>query len=642
MKRQYKIAIVSFTSILMTLLICPNIAGAQNKNDTLKEVSVRGKHNISEDVKLNEFAPGQKVKTIDSSTLQQYYLQNMAGLLAQQTSVFVKSYGFNGLATLNFRGSSAAQSTILWNGVPIQNAALGIADVSTLPVSFMSKVNVVYGGSAALWGSGNVGGALILEQEAPVFDSGKKTLSASGGSGSFGQYMGGLNGSISFKRWYLSANTFAQIATNNFPYTDRSATRHNMPNGQLASQAGMLSAAYKVNTNNVISFSGWYQEYERQLPPALFETFSGKQQHEASLRLLADWNRKTEKSAWHAKSSLIRDVAQYKDDTVMIRSDNVVYQYYQELGWKKNFDRYGQLLVFAPVQLSWMTIAVTNDLKQQAKMAIAAAYSIKRFDERLNIAINARGEQINTQSFLLPGASASFAITHWLGIRLNAQRTYRAPTLNELYYFPGGNPGLKPEHGWNEDAGYMLKVKTGGFTFFHDLSVYNRNIHDWIIWLGGAIWTPHNIAEVNSRGIETENNITYTTGDWKFHIGINTAYGLATTIASYIPNDGSEGKQIPYAPRYNGQANLGFGYKKLSVNYNHTYTGYRFITTDESEYTLPYQTGNVQLMYNTSIRKHNIQLTGQCNNIWNQQYEVVSGRPMPGINWLAGFKVSIL
>ena len=97
----------------------------------------------------------------------------MASLLAQQEPVFVKSYGFNGLATLNFRGSSSAQSQVLWNGVPIQNAALGIADISTLPVSFMAKVNIVYGGSAALWGSGNVGGALMLENETPVFGPGQ-------------------------------------------------------------------------------------------------------------------------------------------------------------------------------------------------------------------------------------------------------------------------------------------------------------------------------------------------------------------------------------------------------------------------------------------------------------------------------------
>jgi len=172
--------------------------------------------------------------------------------------------------------------------------------------------------------------------------------------------------------------------------------------------------------------------------------------------------------------------------------------------------------------------------------------------------------------------------------------------------------------------------------------VFNRDIHDWIIWLGGAIWTPHNIAEVHSRGVETENNITYSVGKWKLHMGLNTAYVLSTTVASYIYNDGSLGKQIPYTPRYNGQANAGFTYKNLSVNYIHTYTGYHFITTDESEYLPPYQTGNLQLMYNAHVQHHLWQLTGQCNNIWNEQYQVVASRPMPGINWLLGIKISLL
>ncbi len=630
---------IIITAITSFCISAPSYA--QNKTDTLKEVKVNARHNPSSDVKVNEFSPGQKVKTIDSTTLQQYQMQNMANLLTQQVPVFVKSYGFNSLATLNFRGSSAAQSMVLWNGIPIQNAALGIADVSTLPVLFMSNVNIVYGGSAALWGSGNVGGALLLEHEKPFFDSGKKSLSVSGGIGSFSQYAGGLKGSISGKRWYLSANVFAQTAVNNFSYTN-AGLQKNMPNDHLQSAAGLVHTAYKINHQNVVSLSAWYQQYDRQIPPTLFEASSGKKQTDGSLRLLADWKRQTEKNTWYAKTSFIRDGVNYADTAVQIKSENITCQYYQELGWKKQFHEYGQLLLFMPLQIAWNSIPAASDTQRQNKTALATAYDLKLFDSRLNIAVNARGERINTHSILLPGADASFAITHWLMARGNLQRTYRTPTLNELYYFPGGNTSLKPEQGWNEDAGYTLKIKPGNFTFYHDLSVYNRDIHDWIIWLGGAIWTPHNIAEVHSRGVETENNISYATGNWKFHFGVNTAYVLATAVSSYIYNDGSIGKQIPYTPRYNGQANIGAGYKQLSVNYNHTYTGYRFITTDESTWLPPYQTGNVQLMYITSISRHSLQFTGQCNNIWNQQYEVVGSRPMPGVNWLLGCKLGIL
>ena len=618
-------------------------AFAQNTKDTiLKEVSIQTKKSVSGDARINEFSPGQKIKTIDSITLQQYQLQSMANLLSQQAPVFVKSYGFNGLATLNFRGSSAAQSEVLWNGVPIQNSALGIADVSTLPVLFMNKVNVVYGGSAALWGSGNVGGALLLENETPLFDTARHTLSFSGGLGSFSQYLGDLQGSIANKRWYFSANVFAQTALNNFPYTNSAGEKANMPNDHLHSEAGLLHAAYKISEGNVVSLSAWYQQYDREIPPALFETYSVKDQLDGSLRLLADWKRQTANNTWYAKSSFIRDDVHYKDSAVALNTNNIAYQYYQELGWKKQLHQYGELLLFIPVQISWINIPDSNTTKYQDKIALAGAYDYKCFHNQLNIAVNARGEIINTQSIFLPGADASLAVTNWLSLRANVQRTYRTPSLNELYYNPGGNAALKPEQGWNEDAGYTVKIKTGNVILYHDLSVFTRDIHDWIIWLGGDIWTPHNISEVHSRGVETENNIIYTIGKWKLHLGINTSYVLATTVTSYIYNDGSIGKQIPYTPRYNGQANIGFTYKNLSVNYNHTYTGYRFITTDESSYLLPYQTGNLQLMYTTTISRHSLQLIAQCNNIWDQQYQVVADRPMPGINWQAGFKVMVL
>jgi len=621
---------------------------AQQRDTALHEVNVHGKHKVSNDTRINIFSPGQKVTTIDSTTLQQYQLQNLANLLSQQEPVFVKSYGFNGLATLNFRGSSAAQSAVLWNGVPIQNAALGIADVSILPVLFMSKVNIVYGGSAALWGSGNVGGALLIEHDAPVFDSGRKTLSLSGGAGSFSQYSGGLKGSISGKRWYFSANVFAQSARNNFQFTNSAGKTIAMTNSQLQSAAVMVQAAYKIKEQNVISLCVWYQQYDREIPPALFETNSVKKQTDGSLRTLLHWSRQSVDNTWYVKSSLVRDEVNYRDDAIEIRSDNIVYQYYQELGWKRTLHEFGQLLLFMPVQAAWLN--QPDGMKQQTKAALAGAYDIKRFNNRLDVAVNGRGEMITqqpknsgTQRYIfLPGMDASFAITDWLSVSGNVQRTYRVPTLNELYYFPGGNTGLKPEQGWSEDAGYTVKIKVGGVTILHDLSVFTRDIHDWVYWVGGAIWTPHNIAEVHSRGVETENNMTYTTGKWKFHAGVNTAYVLATTVSSYFPNDGSIGKQIPYAPRYNGQVNVGFSFSKISVNYNHTYTGYRFTTTDESTYLLPYQTGNVQLMYNTTASKHSLQLTGQCNNVWNERYEVVDQRPMPGINWLLGFKLGIL
>jgi len=114
------IKILCKVTLIMALGININDAIAQNINDTvLHEVKVHGRHKVTAETKINDFSPGQKVKTVDSATLQQYQLQSMGNLLSQQEPVFVKSYGFNELATLSFRGASAAQSAVYWNGVPI-------------------------------------------------------------------------------------------------------------------------------------------------------------------------------------------------------------------------------------------------------------------------------------------------------------------------------------------------------------------------------------------------------------------------------------------------------------------------------------------------------------------------------------------
>lgn len=630
--------------------------------DTLKEVKIKAKRvkeKTANDERLNTYSPGQNVVTIDSVTLEQYKFQSMANLLSQQVPVFVKSYGLNNVATLNFRGASAAQSQVYWNGIPLQNAALGIADVSLLPVSLMNKVNVVYGSSSALWGSGNVGGALLIENDLPSFDdSGSFVHSVSAVAASYGHYQFGLKSSMATKRFVISANLFGQSANNDFTYKDITGSELRMNNAQLQSGVGLIQAGYKINDRNTLSARVWYQQYYREIPPALFESVSLKNQRDESLRLMMDWKRNGNSTNTYAKLAYIRDFVWYRDTTAFINSQNYTNQLYAEVGVDHIFNDHHKLLIFTPVHMSWIDRVTIGDRYEQNRFALAAAYLFTGLNEKLNVSVNGRGEVVNDNSYLLPGINTSYAVNKYLVLRANVQRTYRVPTLNELYYTPGGNINLKPEKGWNEDVGYSLTTgeyemertdmndKYGSFmemkrmkrlVITHSLSAYNRVVDDWIMWFGGAIWTPQNIATVHSRGLQTENKLTYLhRKETTLHLSVNGSYTLATTMSSYIPNDGSIGKQIPYTPLYNGQGNIGATWRHLYFNYNHTYTGLRYITTDESFGIAAYTVGNLQLMYTFLLGGNQLQLTGQCNNIWNTQYQVVNARPMPGINWLVG------
>lgn len=659
------------TALLIAMLFSFGITYGQVA-DTLKEVNVKAqKEQRSNESRINVYAPGQHVITIDKRTLDQYEFQDMANLLSQQVPVFVKSYGLNNIATLNFRGASSAQSQVYWNGIPIQNAALGIADVSLLPVALMNKVNVVYGSSSALWGSGNVGGALLVENDLPAFnDSGNFEQSVSAVAGSFGHYRFGLKSAYAAKRLALSANFFGQSALNDFSYTDADGNSQNMRNAELGSGVGLLQAAYKINDYNTITARGWYQQYYREIPRALFESNSVKNQRDESLRLMVDWTYEKNNSKLYGKTAYIRDYLWYRDSSVSVNSQNYTSQVYLETGLEHSLNVNNRVLLFAPVQLNWIERPSIGDRYTQNRYAIAGAYvysGLYNWDKRYNrlqVSFNGRAEVVDDKSYLLPGINAQYRINTRLSIRANVQRTYRVPTLNELYYVPGGNPDLQPEKGWNTDVGYTLttgkyKKVARDLTFVdndnpksgivpggpykkkivatHSISAYNRVIHNWILWFGGAIWTPHNIATVHSRGLQTENTVSYSiNSDWEVRLAVNGAYTLATTVASDVPGDGSIGKQIPYTPLYNGQGNIGLVYRKLYFNYNHTYTGLRYITTDESYGLEAYTIGNLQLMYSFLLGDNPLRITAQCNNIWNADYKVVNARPMPGINWLFG------
>ncbi len=627
---------------ILFLLFC-NISKAQEKKlKTFEKNHYPNNHKNNPDERLKTFAPGMKILEIDSTVLAQYQMQNMGQLLNQKAPVFIQSYGINNIATLHFRGSSAAQSQVFWNGIPLNNASLGIADISLLGVGTFDKISIAFGGSSALLGSGNIGAAVMLSSDFNKHDSAHKwSNQLATEAGSFGQYKMMLRTQYNSTKQSLSVKLFGQKAANNFDFTLLDGKSSKMSNASLSSYAAIIDYSYRWNQSTAMQFSFWQQHFDREIPPALFESSSTKKQEDDAFRLFLGFEKsKKNGTKYYSKTGFTKDQMNYEDSAVHLFSRNATHQFYEEFGIKKNINNQHQVLLFVPVNFSWTKPQNDSQTRYQSKVAIAGSYLFVSKNEKLRAAINTRVEQINSKTFFLAGANISYSILPFLKVRANVQKSYRAPTLNEWYYQPGGNPNLKPERGWSEDAGYELKIPIGARIIFqHDLSIYNRNIHDWITWFGGAIWTPHNISEVQSRGLETANYLLWKNKNLSIKLGWNTSYVLATTVRSAIPNDGSIGKQIPYTPRYSGNTNFDINYKKIQMSYNHTFVGYRFTTTDESEYVPPYQLANLFVAFNSHIQKMNYKIYLQCNNCWNEPYQVVHLRPMPMRNFSAGLSI---
>src|SRR5690606_5715624 len=134
--------------------------------------------------RLSDFASGLKTQAIDSATMARYRPADLGTLLEMESPIFIKSYGLGSLATTSFRGGSANHTAVLWNGFNIGSPMNGQIDLSLVPVGIADEVSIQYGGASALWGSGAVGGSVLLNST-PVFDSGL-TVDAGASFGSFG------------------------------------------------------------------------------------------------------------------------------------------------------------------------------------------------------------------------------------------------------------------------------------------------------------------------------------------------------------------------------------------------------------------------------------------------------------------------
>lgn len=659
-----------FLSFLTLSLFIFQWSSAQsNWKDTLKEVKIKGiKVENSTNDHRKDFTAGQQKVEIDSTILLFYQHQSMSKVIEDQSTAFIKSYGINGISTMSIRGASAAQSAVFWNGIPISNPSSGLADISLLQVGLFQKISLLYGGSGSLYGSGNVGGALLLEKDPAVFQK-KYSWKASLEAGSFGHHALLAQGAWQNKKWNWKATIYEHQSQNNFDYLDANGKEQKMNNARSQSKGALISADLNLDTTqwsqHLITFQLWYQDFYREIPPALFEAFSVKNQQDQSLKSLLHWQKTFNKHQFYTKLSFNKDWMKYSDGIVLPDSQNDMTQIYLESGWtwklketiikEKSYLQH-QLYLFTPIQYLKSNNLQNHQENKEWRPALVGAYKLSTPLEKFVLNISGRLQWAEKQKYMfLPGMNIAYQLiekelsdkhTLRLTVRGNIQKSYRLPSLNELYFSPGGNPDLRAERGWSQDGGYLIKYVYQNFqkqplaiTIHQEVNVFNRQILDWIYWLGGAIWTPHNIAKVHSRGIETFNEMRIQQGKWSFKTGFKSAYVLSTTIKTYLPNDGSIGKQIPYTPRYNYRINAGIQYQNIQLNYNWQKTGYRFITVDESQYLKPYQLSNLQVGYTHFIKNIEFTFTGQIMNFMNADYQIVNGRPMPKRHYIFGLKM---
>jgi iron complex outermembrane receptor protein len=337
---------------------------------SLGDDTIKIKEVVISRVKVAHDAVGFKKSSIDTSTLTEFRNRSLSEMLIGTSAIFMKSYGMGGTATPSFRGTSASQTLIEWNGIKINNPMLGQSDLSLIPVGLLDDVQVLYGGASMILNNGGIGGAINLENK-PVW---KKEMAATlnAGLGSFGEYSG--FGKIKIGNLHFQSVTKAYFRTseNDFKYLNSESILQTRNNSQV-SQKGLTQELYLKRGDNIASARIWYQESNRHLPPTMESTDLIEKQYDESLRVMVDDNLTKGKNNYFVTGAFLSDRLNYTSQVAKIDSRNLSQTYIIKAGRESQVGEYTKMKFTAEDELS--TVISNNYTHfQKRNMATMTAF----------------------------------------------------------------------------------------------------------------------------------------------------------------------------------------------------------------------------------------------------------------------------
>lgn len=582
-------------------------------------------------------------KKLDTLVLHSKSTSNLSELLIQHSPVFIKTYGPGGVSTASFRGTTASHTLVLWNGFQLNAPTLGQVDFSTIPVFLVDDISLNWG-SGTSSNSGGLGGSVNIDNTNHFGDGFKLDIKRTFGSFfTFGSYytIGYFGKNVSFR-----VKSYRNSSENNFEYINHAQIGHPKMTQRNADfvDYGVMPEISFMFKSCIISMSSWNQWNDRKLPPIM--TNVGNKNFEEWTKDDFSRNFVSFKTFWATGSLQLKSAAFIEhqryflevrnpdtyDVVTGINSANKALVLHQIA----NLDQQLYKTWSLKAKLQWDNEQVwSNNYDGMKKRNVVSAYAAVNGEpfRYANLSLTARYDFTDGKPMgLFPTATFSYQLPFYkpLSLTLGYSHNYRNPSLNDLYWYPGGNPDLLPENGRTFDLALKYNIQKGPFKLDLRTGGYLSKVRNWIQWKPSfyRYWEPENVAMVFARGIENHIDASFVQDDWKVSLSGNYVFTVTTDESETAQQQGISGKQLIYIPRHHGNVFLNTQWKTWNVSYTAEVTGLRKTSyADEVFYLLKaYMLHHIAI--GRQIDKFRIEL--RCNNLLNTDYQNVIWRAMPG------------
>jgi vitamin B12 transporter len=578
-------------------------------------------------------------------------MSNLADALQSLGGVYMRSYGNQMNNGVTLRGFGPERTTTLWNGIALNNAGLGQLDMNLMPGGLFNSIKLIEGSSSTQYGNGAQGGSLLLEYR-PDFNN-KFSMTVQQEYGSFFTWNSFAQFNYGGKKVQGRSAFIRSSATNNYAYKDKTTVgfpTRETENADFFSYQAMQDIFFRFKKNWHFSIHGWYNYTDRKTPPSMGATNNHDQQFDKNLRAMAQIRKSFEKHEIQFQLAYLNDVLIYHTDifkdSSQIHSGQVQGQYI----WKPNKNI--SLMSGGNFSINYSEYKYYNDPVKELRGSIFLMANIlcNRVQSSEGRTINSGltkisagiRQQFSTNYISYPSGhlgiefSKGFKSNQKISMATAVNSAYRMPTLNDLYWVPGGNVDLKAEYSWNtelsikyEYAAKTTKIKLDGLGYF-------GRTHNWIQWTPTiwGYWTPQNLTEVQSAGFETGLELNVVRKKWLFSIHPRYNFTHTTNVNDHF-------NQLIYVPEHSIKGIIQLKWDEIYLTILPQFYSKRFTLSDESLSIPPFFLLNIQGGYTLKLKSCDIGFYCRLGNVTHADYQMIPNRPMPGLNFNAGINLNL-
>ena len=574
---------------------------------------------ILSDAKLLHFSKGTKVRVVNDS-VQEKSGSSLTDLLRYNSNIYFKENGYGMVSSASFRGTNAQQTAVVWNGININSQLTGQTDFNTLIPGNYGDVVVRSGGGSVQYGSGAVGGAILLNDSFRFNDGWKNSLQSS--YGSFNTSKLAFNTSLGKEKTSLQIGINHIASDNDYKYLGTDLRNENGAYDQL-----------NINANVGFILS------DQQILKVYHNTFNGDRDFSGTLTAPADENYRdlNHRSLIELSSFNERKIARLKVGHLYERyryfpnNQREEFSFGQANTLLANYDykyQLNKITLNGIIDFSSIWAKGTSIENAQRSFVSGTFLFSHELSDKLNYGINLRQEVVSDyQNPFLFSLNSSYKVAKNYIININGSKNHRVPTFNDLYWSGAGASGnleVLPETSWQVEIGQTIEVKNIALS----LNAYSITTDNLIQWRPNTqgVWMAMNVQDVSQYGMELG-------FDWKRKWG-NQELVWESEYAYTKSIDNTTKNQLLYVPEHMLRSNLAYQYKKLVAFYQFLYNGSVYTTTDNSDSLSSYTVGNIGLDYHwPNISGIKFILGLKVNNLFNKNYQNVAYRPMPNRNF---------